>query len=133
MPPELAHVRAWLTKAEHDRRTAEAALNQHPPITDTAAFHCPQAVEKLLKAYLVHRGAAFEKVHDLEVLLAQCARWDAAFSELIERVEPLSAFAVRFRYPGPADPTVEQVRAALAAVAEVQQFVAARLPPAVGT
>ncbi|MFQ5806078.1 MAG: HEPN domain-containing protein [Phycisphaerae bacterium] len=54
MPPDVASVRSWLAKADHERRRAEAALAQTPPITDTAAFHCQQAVEKLLKAYLVH-------------------------------------------------------------------------------
>jgi len=129
MPPELANVRSWLIKADHDRRTAVAALAQAPPVTDTAAFHCQQAVEKLLKAYLVYHRMWFEKIHDLEALLAQCITRDASFAELYDRVEPLSAYAVRFRYSGPDDPTVEQARSALAVVEQVREFVGARLPP----
>ena len=52
MPPEEAEIQRWLEKAEHDRRAADALLDQDPPITDAAGFHCQQAVEKLLKAYL---------------------------------------------------------------------------------
>lgn len=128
MPPELDDVRSWLIKAEHDRQTAQAALAHQPPITDTAAFHCQQAIEKMLKAYLVFRQTPFEKIHDLQALLRQCAQQDSTFEKLFDRVEPLSAYAVRFRYPGPADPTVEQVNAALAVVAEVRHFVIRLLP-----
>jgi len=131
MPPELADVRAWLEKADRDLRTAGAALRQRPPITDTAAFHVQQAIEKLLKAYLVSRALAFERIHDLEMLLDHCARADAAFAALKPRVAPLTAYAVRFRYPGPADPPVKSVRAALAVVREVREFVLARVPPEV--
>jgi HEPN domain-containing protein len=131
MPPELAEVRRWMQKAAHDRLTAEAALAQDPPITDTAAFHAQQAVEKLLKAYLTWRQHEFEKTHDLRALVELCADHDAAFLDERDAVEPLTAYAIRFRYPGPADPTAEEVRAALAVVEEVWQFVSGRLPPEV--
>lgn len=72
MPPELAEVREWIRKADRDRRMAELGLAESPAITDAAAFHCQQAVEKLLKAYLIFRQEPFEKVHDLEVLVEQC-------------------------------------------------------------
>ncbi|MBU0617945.1 MAG: HEPN domain-containing protein [Planctomycetes bacterium] len=128
MPPELAEVKRWLEKAKHDWHTAEAAVSHQPPITDTAAFHCQQAVEKLLKAYLVYRRNPFEKIHDLEELVNQCTTHDSKFAELRQRVQPLTTFAVRFRYPGPGDPSVEEVQAALKVVNEVQQFVTERLP-----
>ena len=132
MSPESAEVIRWLEKAGHDQAGAEAALGHQPPITDVAAFHCQQAVEKLLKAYLVHRAHAFERTHDLVELLEWCAQYDSAFARLHGLVEPLIPYAVRFRYPGPADPSVEQVRSALEAVHEVRQFVRDRLSPMVG-
>ena len=128
MPPELREVQAWIEKADRDRRTAEAALAEHPPITDTAAFHAQQAAEKLLKAHLVFRELEFERIHDLEALAEHCAQCDATFLELKPKVAPLTAYAVRFRYPGPADPSVEEVRAALEVVDTVRQFVLDRLP-----
>lgn len=131
MPPELAEAREWVRKAEHDRVGVEAALGHSPPLTDVAAFHCQQAVEKYLKAYLVYRGEPFEKVHDLSVLLDQCVRLHPAWEGLHDRVEPLTGFAVRFRYPGPADPTVEEVRAAVDVVEDVRRIVAHIMPQAV--
>lgn len=128
MPPERAEVFEWLRKADADRRTAEAALAQTPPITDTAAFHCQQAAEKLLKAYLFSRDADFEKTHDLRALSLLCCDHDPSFAPLEPKVARLTPFAVRFRYPGPADPTVEAVQAALAVVDDLERFVRARLP-----
>ena len=48
-------VAAWLQKAEHEIETAERALNAGAPITNTAAYHCHQAAEKALKAFLASR------------------------------------------------------------------------------
>jgi HEPN domain-containing protein len=128
MPPELAEVYEWLRKARHDRRMAEAGLAQTPPITDAAAFHCQQAAEKCIKAYLLYRQHAFERIHDLRALLDACVQLDPAWEQLRDTVEPLTAYAVRFRYPGVSDPSVEEVRAALAVVAAVEDFVVRRLP-----
>ncbi|WP_457555775.1 HEPN domain-containing protein, partial [Candidatus Pyrohabitans sp.] len=36
------------------------------------SFHCQQAVEKYLKAYLTSVDARVKKTHDLEVILNQC-------------------------------------------------------------
>jgi len=113
----------------HDRKVAELAVGQTPPITDVAAFHTQQAIEKLLKEYLVLSEDPFEKIHDLEELIDQCAQHDVAFAELRDRVTPITPYAVRYRYPGPSDPTVEQVRAALVVVGEVEAFVLSRVPP----
>ncbi len=128
MPPEAREVRLWLEKADHDRAGAEAAFERSRPVTDVAAFHCQQAIEKMLKACLVYRGDQFERTHDLVELLARCARHDPSFLSLRSIVEPLTPYAVRFRYPGPADPSVEEVREALRVVGEVWQFVTERLP-----
>jgi len=128
MSPDEGEILRWLEKAHHDRRVTELALAHKPPITDVAAFHAQQAVEKLLKAYLVYRREPFEKIHDLEELINRCLPHDPAFAGLRERVSALTPYAVRFRYPGPGDPTVEQVRSALSVVNEVWTFVAGRIP-----
>ncbi len=127
MPPEEAEVRAWLEKARRDRRTAEAALQQEPPITDTAGFHAQQAAEKTLKAYLVWRSIEFERIHDLAALVDCCADADPDFATLRDKAGRLTPYAVRYRYPGPTDPSVEQIRAAVAD--EVWGFVITRMPP----
>ena len=78
---------------------------------------------------LVHRAEPFERIHDLEALVDRCTKLDPAWEELRDPVEPLTAYAVRFRYPGLADPSVDEVKEALAIVNVVRGFVLKRLPP----
>jgi len=129
MPPDLQEVLRWLEKADHDRQSVELLLAQAKPLTEIAAFHCQQAVEKALKAYLVFREHEFEKTHDLRALLNACGTYDSAFLALLDDVEPLTPFAVRFRYPGPGDPTIEQTNRALCTAVRVIEFVNLNLPP----
>ncbi len=128
MPPEQTEVRRWLEKAKHDWSAAIKILTPDCVELDTVTFHCQQAVEKLLKGYLVHHAVEFEKVHDLGRLLDHCAGKDAAFESLRDAVEPLTLYAIAFRYPGPADPTIEDVRSALCVVEQVWHFVTDRVP-----
>ena len=46
-------VTAWLDKAENDLLSAQRLMSFKNPTTDTISFHCRQAIEKFLKAYLV--------------------------------------------------------------------------------
>ena len=44
----------WTKIAERDLITAKQGLETKQIITDTVCFHCQQAAEKYLKAYLVY-------------------------------------------------------------------------------
>jgi HEPN domain-containing protein len=46
-------VQPWRTKAEHDLKAAEHLFAASEEFCDMVLFHCQQAVEKSLKAYLV--------------------------------------------------------------------------------
>ena len=94
---EILEIRQWLTKATHDRAVAGQIMRAGGVEADVAAFHCQQAVEKLLKAYLVSRRVPFEKIHDLRLLLNQCAPLDPSFDALRDSVEPLTLYAVAYR------------------------------------
>jgi HEPN domain-containing protein len=131
MPPEEKEVRRWLEKARNDWSAARKIFTPDCVELDTAAFHCQQAVEKTLKAYLVSQGINFEKVHDLGRLLDHCASADAEFESLRDAVEPLTLYAVAFRYPGPAEPARQDVESALRVVDGVWTFVTSRLRPEV--
>ncbi len=128
MQPEQAEAGRWLRKARHDWSVVEKILAAGGEETDVAAFHCQQAVEKMLKAFLVSRSIEFEKVHDLGLLLDHCVTGDSAFESLRDNVEPLTLFAVAFRYPGPADPSREEVESALRVVEQVSTFVKQHVP-----
>ncbi|WP_295676784.1 HEPN domain-containing protein [uncultured Mucilaginibacter sp.] len=92
-----AYVESWLNKAEHDLMSAQRLIEIEPMILDNACFHCQQAMEKCLKAYLIYNGFDVQKTHDIIDLLADCAKYDPVFAG----VDPLdiNAYAVRGRYP----------------------------------
>ena len=111
--------RDWLRKAEADRRIARRGVRLRPPEYDDACFHCQQAVEKYLKALLCERGFTVPHTHDLVALTDHVLPSDPSVGRLQKRVGRLTAYAVRFRYPGAhsdrrraiaATKTVERVR-----------------------
>jgi HEPN domain-containing protein len=66
MTPALkAYIESWLNKAEHDLISAQRLLEIEPMILDNACFHCQQAVEKCLKAYLIYNGFDIERTHNI--------------------------------------------------------------------
>ncbi len=56
MNAEMELARQWLAKAQNDLLNADNHLKSEIIPHDTVRFHCQQAAEKLLKAYLVARG-----------------------------------------------------------------------------
>jgi len=68
----LDEVREWLQKGRNDLLSAQILIEHDPPVLDTASFHCQQAVEKALKAFLAWKAVPFEKVHSLIYLLDLC-------------------------------------------------------------
>lgn len=94
MAPELEEVRAWILRADHDRLAAKLGLQQSPPLSDIAAFHAQQAVEKLLEAFLVFKGVQFKKVHDLAQLTDDCGKLEerSCRSKQVSRRCPLMPY-----------------------------------------
>lgn len=93
------YIEKWILKAVNDLKVAEHELRQPEDeiITDAVCFHCQQAVEKLLKAYLVSKNIDFGKTHNLEFLLESCLKIDPDFKDM--DVGNLSFYAVEIRYP----------------------------------
>ena len=70
-----------------------------PPILGDLVFHCQQATEKLLKAFLVWHDVVFRKTHNLEELGEQRLAIDPTLREVVDRAVPLTEYAWRFRPP----------------------------------
>lgn len=100
MKPEAGEVMEWLQKAHLDLRSARVLMTDEPPLAETACSHCQQAVEKCLKAFLVWRGVAFDRVHSLAYLLERCEGLAPDLLSLRDRIEMLTPYAVEARYPG---------------------------------
>ena len=53
-------IQEWVNVAENDLKSAYKLLFENDPVRDTACFHCQQAAEKILKAYLFKNKTHFE-------------------------------------------------------------------------
>jgi len=90
----------WIAKAEEDYLVATRELEAKPPALDAVCFHAQQCIEKYMKAILQENDIAFEKIHDLDVLLQKCGGFIPALEGYRDDLIKLSAYAVDVRYPG---------------------------------
>jgi HEPN domain-containing protein len=104
-PPDAAlHelVAQWLDKALVDFEAAEYLAGQSGRFGGVVAFHCQQAAEKFLKAFLVRHQIEFPKTHDIARLLDRVATISPAIAESLRDADRLTPFGVEMRYPGDA-------------------------------
>ncbi len=99
MNAEMELARQWLAKAENDLLNADNNLKSEIIPYDTVCFHCQQAAEKLLKAYLVARGVPPPFSHDLLLLLEEILPYCADAETLRDDLALLMPYAVGVRYP----------------------------------
>jgi HEPN domain-containing protein len=102
-PPEEVKqelVRQWLAKAEEDFAVAEHLLYSGTEFWGSIGFHAQQAVEKFIKAFLVHKQIEFRKTHDLEELLGLVAGVDEPLAAAMDMASDLNPYGVQVRYPG---------------------------------
>jgi HEPN domain-containing protein len=88
-----------VAKAENDFLNIENNLRAERAPWDTVCFHAQQAGEKLLKAFLVHKGRPPTKTHDLVALLARCVEFERDLESLEADCRRLTVYAVGSRYP----------------------------------
>ncbi len=122
------YVKRWIAKAINDFKIAEHELKQSEKemVTDAICFHCQQAVEKLLKAYLASKNIDFGKTHNLEFLLELCIKKDNDFKDL--NVGNLSFYAVEIRYPDEFYmPSVAEARECFSIASKAKDFLLKKL------
>ncbi len=94
----LALVRQWVRRAEVDLGLATLGMQDPEFYLQGIGFHCQQAAEKMLKAFLVQEDVVFPKTHNLMALIALCCDLDEAFAELAPACDRLNPLAVETRY-----------------------------------
>ena len=92
------YIKQWLIRANEDLLVVNKLTEFEVVATSSACFHCQQAVEKYLKAFLISNGNEIKKTHNIEFLLSECEDIDSDFA----KIDPknLSDFGVDIRYPG---------------------------------
>lgn len=117
----------WLNFADEDYQSAEILYGQHKKPVNIICYHCQQAAEKYLKAYLVYKDTSFEKIHDLLKILDYCQNLNPAFSEIARECMQLNPFSVITRYPSELELLESDANAAIEAACKVGNFVKGKI------
>jgi HEPN domain-containing protein len=119
-------VHQWMDKACEDLLVVEKLTEGNIIASNAACFHCQQAVEKFLKAFLIANGQDIIKTHNIEFLLSECKELDDAFSSIDPK--NLSDYGVDVRYPGDMYvPDNEEVISSKAIALQVKNLVMSRI------
>ena len=97
MKPETAE---WIDKAEGDWKVAQREMQAPDPVWNVVCFLAEQCAEKYLKGFLEEQNIAFQKIHDLVVLLNASPGLLPALDPLKPQLAHLSTFGIAARYPG---------------------------------
>ncbi len=122
---------AWLTKAANDLKNAGIVSEAADGPLDTAIYHCQQAAEKVVKAFLLYHDREPEKTHDIRKLTVQAMAFAPEFKEHLAAASALTPFAWEFRYPNDfaeTYPTDEEFNEALKQARAIYDFVLSLLP-----
>ena len=121
-------IKQWIIKGDHDLGTAKITFLHIPEYLDTVTFHCQQAVEKYLKAFLVFLSKPFRFSHDLVYLLDLISENDPDFAKYYDSISELQGYAVEIRYP---DETIflsqENVKQAISIAKDVRDFITKKM------
>jgi HEPN domain-containing protein len=103
----MRRVRSHLARARADRPTPEV-------LYEDLCFDLQQAVEKAIKAVLIHKRVEFPKTHQIVRLLGLVRGAGLEVPEEVREAHALTPYAWLTRYPGREDVTRETYLRALA-------------------
>jgi HEPN domain-containing protein len=92
-------VNQWIESAQQDLHLAELALAADYEGYAQIGFHAQQAIEKLVKALLVAHSIHPPRDHPIGNLRAVLRSVDPGTAEALKFADPLTPYAVRYRYP----------------------------------
>ena len=88
----------WIEKAYRDIKSAKV-LKEHDCGNDMVAFHCQQAVEKLLKAYIIAEAGFIISSHSLIFLCKEAAKYNFEFKKYMKDCAFVNQFYIETRCP----------------------------------
>ena len=130
MKTRQEYINQWIEIAERDLLAAQHELaREDDMISEAICFHCQQAVEKFVKAYLVFFDIPFEKIHDIGELIEMCEAKDNQISILKKEADNLTEYAVDIRYPGLyfATPTIGEAKSAFETAKKVKDYILGKI------
>ena len=126
---EMDIIRKWFEKAEDDLIVATHVFeNLYPKQIEISCYHAQQAVEKVLKGFLIHSDVDAPKSHNLVALCQLCSNQNESFSAFMAVCAELTPYGVMLRYPNSSDISEEKARMALRAAKEIYDVVVSLIP-----
>ncbi|SNQ60328.1 HEPN domain-containing protein [Candidatus Methanoperedens nitratireducens] len=101
-------VEEWLKRAKSNLGRARIGKISEEILYEDLCFDCEQAVEKSLKALLVHISVAFPHTHSISSLIELIEDNGIEVPDEIKESISLTAYAVSTRYPGDFEPVDEE-------------------------
>ena len=92
MQVSTSTVEEWIRRGHADLWSATLLLRAG--YVQEALFHCQQAAEKALKAFLASKRQPFPRIHDLAELGLLCSAFDPSLEELLAQALGLAAQVV---------------------------------------
>lgn len=121
-------IEGWIKKAEKDLLTAEHELSFSNPVTESICFHCQQAAEKYLKAYLLFLDIPFIKTHEIGELITAIETKDKEISTYKLNADKLTDYAVEIRYPDYGlEPGLEEAREAFQIANAIKNYITKKI------
>jgi HEPN domain-containing protein len=127
MENSLRQFQLLLNKAKEDLAAATKLIEDIDYSEEIVLFHCQQAIEKALKAFLDARAVTFPKSHDLSMLLSLCIEKDPSFEQIGSIVE-LTQYAVEARYDEVVEIPEEEVAETVKQTEKAFSFIINKLP-----
>lgn len=114
----------WLYHAYQDLLAARRLIEDNRLYGPTV-FHCQQAIEKSLKAFLLYKHRKLFDGHNLTWLCKQAAMTDQSFTKWISKSTLLNRFYIETRYPADIPDEIDRELAEdiLAATEEMMEFI----------
>lgn len=114
----------WLKNASEDIHVAQILVNDKNS-KNACAFHCQQAIEKALKAYLLLASGKLMDGHNLTWLCRQAIKFDGEFEQWFGESTSLSRYYIETRYPAdiPLKLTSDEVKRVFSMAKSMYDFI----------
>jgi HEPN domain-containing protein len=122
-----------LQRAVADQLAAERLLADAGVDDEIIGFHCQQAVEKFLKAWLAQLGVNYPKTHNLQTLLELLELEGQRLPPELSAIDLLTPYATLYRYEEPEPGHRFDRQAACALVRSIRAFVEGALGKSAGS
>ena len=89
----------WFVKADEDLEAARVLLKADTSLAFSAAYHCQQAAEKMIKGLLAVAAERLQRTHDLDALAESAANRFPDLTAHLDFCRPLTSWGTMYRYP----------------------------------